>query len=151
MDRIELIKKVLREHNSSAAVAVKFLEKPRKYTESDNLYMREVHFAVEIDQMGTPTMGEIAARLNVTQGAVTQMAARLEKKGYVIRSKDAKDKRVTILSLTEEGKKLCIEHVAYDAREYQEVSDILKEFSDEELKKIIRYEQLMSEIFTNRT
>ncbi len=49
------------------------------------MYMREVHFVIELGAMGTPTMSEMAQRLNVTQGAVTQMAARMEKKGYVTR------------------------------------------------------------------
>ena len=100
--------------------------------------------------MGSPTMSELANRLNVTQGAVTQMATRLEKKGYVVRQKDTEDKRVTTISLTEKGKVLCEQHIDFDKREHANVSEMLGEFSDEELEKLIRYEQVMWEIFTKR-
>jgi len=96
-------------------------------------------------------MSELANRLNVTQGAVTQMATRLEKKGYVIRTKDTQYKRVTTISLTEKGKVLCQKHIAFDQQTYNEVSELLEEYSDEELKKLIRYEQLMWQLFTKHS
>lgn len=151
LDRLVLVQKILRAHNVTSAATVNFFEKPHKYAADDSLYMREVHFVVEIGSMGAPTMSEVANRMNVTQGAVTQMATRLEKKGYVIRQKDTQDKRVTTISLTEKGKILCEEHIAYDQKEYAVVSEMLKEFSDEELEKLIRYEQVMWEVFTKRT
>lgn len=151
LDRLALVQKILRAHNVTSVATVNFFEKPHKYAADDSLYMREVHFVVEIGSMGAPTMSEVANRMNVTQGAVTQMATRLEKKGYVIRQKDTQDKRVTTISLTEKGKILCEEHIAYDQKEYAVVSEMLKEFSDEELEKLIRYEQVMWEVFTKRT
>ncbi len=149
LNRSELVQKVLRMHTSSAAATVNFLERPRKYTEDDSLYMREVHFVMEVGGMRTPTMGEVAQRLNVTQGAVTQMATRLEKKGYVIRSKDTRDRRMTTISLTEKGQILREEHIEYDKEEFDTVSKLLIEFSEEELVKLIEYERIMCEIFTN--
>lgn len=151
LNRLALVQKILRAHNVTSVATVNFFEKPHKYAADDSLYMREVHFVVEIGSMGAPTMSEVANRMNVTQGAVTQMATRLEKKGYVIRQKDTQDKRVTTISLTEKGKILCEEHIAYDQKEYAVVSEMLKEFSDEELEKLIRYEQVMWEVFTKRT
>ena len=150
MNRLELVQKILRAHNVASVATVNFFEKPHKYAEDDSLYMREVHFVVEIGSMGSPTMSELANRLNVTQGAVTQMATRLEKKGYVVRQKDTEDKRVTTISLTEKGKVLCEQHIDFDKREHANVSEMLGEFSDEELEKLIRYEQVMWEIFTKR-
>lgn len=148
MDRLELVQKILRVHNVTSVATVNFFEKPHRYAEDDSLYMREVHFVVEIGSMGSPTMSELANRLNVTQGAVTQMATRLEKKGYVVRQKDTEDKRVTTISLTEKGKVLCEQHIDFDKREHANVSEMLGEFSDEELEKLIHYEQVMLEIFT---
>lgn len=150
MDRLALIQRILREHNVTSVATVDFFEKPHKYAEDDSLYMREAHFVVEVGSMESPTMSEVANRLNVTQGAVTQMATRLENKGYVIRQKDTQDKRVTTISLTEKGKILCEEHIAFDKKEHANVSEMLKEFSDEELEKLIRYEKIMWELFTKR-
>ena len=150
MNRLALVQRILREHNTTSVATVNFFEKPHKYAEDDSLYMREVHFVVEVGSMESPTMSEMATRLNVTQGAVTQMATRLEKKGYVIRQKDTQDKRVTTISLTEKGRILCDEHIAYDQKEHAIVSEMLNEFSDEELEKLIRYEKIMWEIFTKQ-
>ncbi len=148
VDRSQTISELLRKIDYLCSYR-NYFERPRKYTEDDALYMREVHFVIELGAMGTPTMSEMAQRLNVTQGAVTQMAARMEKKGYVTRSKDSMDKRVTILSLTEQGKVLRKNHMEFDKARYEAVSEFLREFSDEELLKLIRYEQLMRTLFTN--
>lgn len=147
LDRIELVRKLLRECVSSAVVVNGFLNKPRKYTVDDSLYMREVHFLVSLESKDQPTMSEMASQLNVTPGAVTQMVSRLEKKGYVVRSKASDDKRQTTVSLTEKGRVLCTEHIAYDQMKYIDISDTLTEYSDEDLERLIHYEQLMRDVF----
>jgi len=147
---MELIARLLRACTQTSAATTSFLENPRKYGADDSLYMREVHFVVALGSKEKPTMGEMAEALNITPGAVTQMVTRLEKKGYVTRAKAFHDKRQTTLSLTEKGKRLCSEHIAYDREEYHTVSELLYEFSDQELEKIIHYEQLMQGIFTKK-
>lgn len=147
LNRIDIIPELLKAHREATAATVNFLEKPRKYAENDTLYMREVHFVMEVGSADNLTMGDVARRLNVTQGAVTQMAVRMEKKGYVKRSKQSTDKRLTTISLTEKGKQLCENHVVYDRKEHQIISEILADFTDEELLKIIRYEQTMKDLF----
>lgn len=103
---------------------------------------------VEIGPEGSPTMGELAQRLNVTQGAVTQMAIRLEKKGYVARAQGRRGtKRVTTVSLTEKGRTLCAEHIAYDHSEFSYISRFLSQYSEEDLKRLIEYEALMENYF----
>lgn len=147
MDRVELVRKLLRECISSAVVVNGFLNKPRKYSIDDSLYMREVHFLVSLAPKDQPTMSEMASLLNVTPGAVTQMVSRLEKKGYVTRSKASDDKRQTTVSLTEKGRILCDEHIAYDQMKYAYISDVLTGYSDEDLERLIQYEQIMRDVF----
>ena len=148
MDRVELVQQILRECTKSAAMVSSFLATPRRYAADDSLYMREVHFVMSIGPEESPTMSEMAARQNVTQGAVTQMVTRLEKKGYVFRAKDALDKRLTTVSLTEKGKALRLDHIAFDREEHLRTSEILKDFSDAELERLIYYESLVQQIFT---
>ena len=148
MDRLKLIHELLDENCRTSTVTVNFLERKRKYSGYDDLYMREVHFIVEIGSMDFPTMGELASRLSVTQGAVTQMTIRLENKGFVIRVKDTVDRRVTRVRLTESGERLRTQHIAYDHSEHLLVSEDLKEFTDEELEKLIYYEKIMQMIFS---
>lgn len=147
MDRIQLVEQLLHECTVSAAVVTGFLEKPRKYAVDDSLYMREVHFLVALSSKELPTMSDMANKLNVTQGAVTQMVTRLEKKGYVIRSKSSLDRRITTLSLTEKGRELCEQHIAYDRKEYSNTSEKLGEYSDEQLQELICYERKIQMLF----
>lgn len=152
MDRIQLVERLLRACTESAVAITGYLEKPRKYNqeEDESLFMREVHFVVALGTEEHITMSEMAERLNVTRGAVTQIATRLEKKGYVVRTKDHDDKRQTTIVLTEKGKALCAEHIAYDRQKHLATSKLLAEFSDEDLAKFIHYEQVMRELFTKR-
>lgn len=153
MDRLALVERILLECTHSAVAVTGFMEKPRKYNgeNDENLFMREVHFVVALGTEAQITMSEMAERLNVTRGAVTQIADRLEKKGYIVRVKDPEDKRHTTVSLTEKGKELCAEHIAYDRQSHLFISEFLGEFSDEDLVKFIRYERLIQEIFIKGT
>lgn len=149
MERIELVKKLLESCIVSAMTEINFWERssgqmPEKY----DLYVREAHFLVAVGPEGHPTMSEMALRLGVTQGAVSQLAARLEGKGYISRDKDTRDRRQTTVSLTEKGKTLCAEHIAYDEEQFQKVSEQMGEFSDEDLKNFIAYEEKMWALFT---
>lgn len=150
MDRLKLIGQLLHECTTTASIVSSFLNTPQKYASDDSLYMREAHFVVAIGPEGRPTMSEMAERLNVTQGAITQMATRLEKKGYVVREKSSTDRRQTTISLTEKGKTLCAEHIAFDSEEHRRGSERLSEFSDEELALFIHYEQSIRALFTKR-
>jgi len=47
------------------------------------------------------------------------------------------------------GKVLCERHIDFDKREHANISEMLGEFSEDELEKLIRYETLMREMFTN--
>lgn len=150
MNRIELVQQLLRECIRSAALVDAFLEKPRKYAPDDNLYMREVHFVVAVGPDRSPTMSEMARSLNVTQGAVTQMVSRLEKKGYVVRSKSEGDKRMTTVSLTDRGRQLYENHLIYDQKKFAFSSEYLGEYGDEELEQLIEYERRIQQLFTNQ-
>lgn len=55
---------------------------------------------------GPLSQKEIASKLLTTAGNMTMVIDNLEKRGLIKRSKDGKDRRVTNIELTEEGKKL---------------------------------------------
>ena len=148
MDRIELVRKLLLASSAALITQTGYLERPRNYTAGDSLYMLEVHFIVAVGPGSSPTMSEMARRLDVTQGAVSQTAARLEKKGYVTRAKAEGDKRLTTVSLTPKGEALCQEHIAYDQERYRMVSEFYQEFTDQELERFIAYEEKKRAMFT---
>lgn len=57
--------------------------------------------------------------LGITKGTLSQSLTLLEKKGLVVKQKDLHDKRVTHLSLTDEGRKVVSE--VYPPQKYSEI------------------------------
>lgn len=57
-----------------------------------------------LDRTGTKRITELAAIEGVTQPSMTTLVASLEKQGLVARAGDPKDKRVSLVSLTEAGR-----------------------------------------------
>lgn len=55
---------------------------------------------------GPLTAGELASRINLSQGTVTDILNRLEARGLVQRLRDAEDKRRVIVSLSDKGSEI---------------------------------------------
>ncbi|WP_419873517.1 MarR family winged helix-turn-helix transcriptional regulator [Candidatus Pristimantibacillus sp. PTI5] len=62
-------------------------------------------------------MSELSAELGAPLSSMTSIAKRLEKKGYIERFSSMKDQRITLVRMTEEGKK-----VAAEARKIMDVN-----------------------------
>lgn len=88
-----------------------------------DLTIREIHTIEAIGIEGKRTMGDVAETLRVTLGTLTTSVNRLVNKGYVKRTKDKKDKRIVLVSLTSQGKK---------------AFDIHKDFHDRMIEEIVR-------------
>lgn len=80
-------------------------ERNLKIHNFDNLSMTEVHVIEAIAKSPNKSMGDIAKRLMVTVGTLTTSVNRLVEKGYVVRDRDASDRRIVLLGLTSEGEK----------------------------------------------
>jgi len=63
----------------------------------------QIHAVMWLGQDGPLTMGELAARLGVTEKTITGLVDRLETAGYLARERDAADRRVVRARLTEHG------------------------------------------------
>ena len=108
---------------------------PRSYGTDDVLYMRETHLLELLgDQDTMMSAEEIAEKLDITHGAVTQLTNRLEKKGYVYRDKSTTDRRQILRGLTEEGKKIHQLHKEYDEQQYNRIFEQCHELSQEEFE-----------------
>lgn len=147
MERVELIRTLMEEKRRGMEAYERYLNEKHLYAPGMMLYMREVHFLTAVGPGGEPTVSELAARLGVTHGAVSQLAGRLEKKGLVQRTANPKDRRQSIVRLTDAGKELCRRHQAADQRNYGYLSQWLDGFSDEEVSLVLRYEACMRDFF----
>ncbi|AVX21561.1 DNA-binding transcriptional regulator, MarR family [Carboxydocella sporoproducens DSM 16521] len=57
-----------------------------------------------LDQQGQATVSQLAEALHVKPSSVTVMLDRLENNGLIVRSRETRDRRVVLISLSEAGK-----------------------------------------------
>lgn len=93
------------------------------------LSIREMHVieAVCNNENNDNKAATIAANLNVTAGTLTTAVALLEKKGYILREKDEKDKRVVHIRPTQKGIEANIVHQKFHEKMVNHVLDALDE------------------------
>ena len=151
MERWRRIQALMEAKRRGMEAHERYLNQTRSYAPGEELYMREMHFLMAVGPSQSPTMSEIAKWLEVTHGAVSQIAARLEKKGLIRREKAPGDRRQTVVMLTEYGQALYQQHLEYDKRQYQVIGSQLAEFSDEQLDFLIRDENLLGDMFQQVT
>lgn len=110
-------------------------EKVMKNTDFSNLSITEIHTIEAIGKEGNRTMGEIAHDLRITVGTLTTAINRLIKKGYVERKRIEEDRRVVLVSLTENGEEVFNTHSIF----HKEMIDtILEEFQGEDLEVLTK-------------
>ena len=78
MERWKRIQALMEAKRRGMEAHERYLNQARSYAPGEELYMREMHFVMAVGPSQSPTMSEIAKRLDVTHGAVSQIAARLE-------------------------------------------------------------------------
>ena len=91
-----------------------------------------------ISRGGNPTAASLARDLNTDTGAMTRMLDRLEAKGLLTRSRSVQDRRVVVLTLTDQGRELTTRiphHLArvynqhltgFNAEEFQQLKGFLR-------------------------
>ena len=106
------------------------------------LSMTEVHILESIEKSESNMMSAIAKRLMVTQGTLTVSTSKLEKKGYVERLKDEKDRRIVRLKLTDKARTVLDEH---DRFHEEMIEKLLNEIElDKEQELILSLRNLMA-------
>ena len=70
------------------------------------LTIHQLQYIDSIDQLGEPSITEIADRLKITKASVTTGVNKLLHMGYVTKTRSSQDRRVYHVSLTEVGRQL---------------------------------------------
>jgi DNA-binding MarR family transcriptional regulator len=100
-----------------------------------------------VDVHGGMTAGELAEAASLSPGAVTTVLDRLERMGFVTRTRDETDRRRVIVEMTDEARKLAgavYGPIAAYAAEYIET------LSDEEIAVINRFLEAAVEVNERR-
>ncbi len=146
MKNEDLTKEVIVATRNATIAYHNYMYTDREYVKGHKLYLREIHFLLCIGTQKNLTMSEIASKMNVTQGAATQIAGRLIKKGLIRKDKHPEDKRYTVISLTVEGTKAYEEYLEYDNLRNKELSACLNSNFTENILTILKYEKMIQDI-----
>lgn len=105
--------------------------------------LNDMHIIEAIGLDEPKRMSEIAKRMNVTLGTLTTAIDGLNRKGYVNRSRDTKDRRVVNISLTDKGIKAFYHHEKFHQTMIEQIKEHLnheeRRILSETLQKLIDY------------
>ncbi len=87
----------------------------------------DMHIIEAIGINEPKTMSTIAKLMSVTTGTLTKAIDALNDKGYVIRKRWTKDKRVVRVSLTEKGRRAYAHHERFHRQMIEHIKDGLNE------------------------
>jgi DNA-binding MarR family transcriptional regulator len=106
----------------------------------------QVPILSELKHHGEMTQRELAEHTHVTAATISGTLKRMERAGIVYRTDDTRDARVSIVRLTDSGKKLVDEAWQHF---YRTDMDMLSGFSDEECEQMLGYFARMRENVDN--
>ncbi|MCD8035786.1 MAG: winged helix DNA-binding protein [Clostridiales bacterium] len=89
-------------------------------------------------------MSAIAGKLNITVGSLTTSMSSLVKKGYVVRQRSDKDRRVVNIRLTEKGKRAYFRRAQFHM---EMVDAALKGLSEEEITVLAKTLTSLADFF----
>ena len=140
-NKLNLTRQVILATRNATLAYHNYMYTDREYVKGHKLYLREMHFLLFVGISKELTMSEIAEKMNITQGAATQIAGRLLKKKLIQKKRNPEDKRYFIISLSPE------QYLEYDKIRNKEIADCLeRHFTEKDIELILRYENLIQDI-----
>lgn len=97
----------------------------------------QVQLLEALDRFGPSKVSDLADKLYVTVGAVTLLADRLHKGGYLTRERSEKDRRVVILAITEPAREVLEQAKAIRERLFEQYFGILNEEEAADLVRVL--------------
>jgi DNA-binding MarR family transcriptional regulator len=93
-----------------------------------------------IAEVGPTKAGDLAAVLGIKAPATTSLVDGLEREGLVVREHDTDDRRVTLVSLTEEGRSLLAEAELVRREHMRRYLSVL---SEDDVRSLIRIQRTL--------
>lgn len=104
----------------------------------------DMHVIEAIGMDEAKNMTSVARSLDVTTGTLTIAVNSLVKKGYVDRVRSEEDRRVVLISLSEQGKRAYLHHRKFHDRM---ISAVVEELTDEEQQVLERALAKLNQFF----
>lgn len=111
-------------------------KKPRKFGTEHLLYHSEIHFINSLPLDEGLNVTQIAERLGVTKGAVTQVSDKLLKKKLITKYKEEFNQKEVYVKLTVDGKKAYKEHKKHHHEISMQISKYMDSLSDKQINAI---------------
>ena len=98
---------------------------------------------IMLNEVGSITQRELTERLGIQPGSVSEVIAKLEDAGYIIRNTSEEDRRTMTIELTETGKKRALEIKEERNRRHEEMFSCLSD--DEKNTLLSLFEKINSD------
>ena len=133
-ERTQLFQQVTHLFNNILGKFQAIENKPRDFGTGDLLSRSEIHVLAGIDENPLASVTDLAGKLGVTKGAISQMVGKLSGKGYARKLHSVDDKKEILLALMAKGRLAAENH-----NEFHKQMFVLycKDLSTEEAKTFL--------------
>lgn len=147
MERKEILDKIWDAQDEAYDLMSEYDALPHHYGDSV-LYQAEAYIVSWIGRKPDITTTELADVLKRTPSACSQIIRKLISKGLVEQIRNEQNKRQYNLRLTDSGRQLYRDHVAFNEYCQQETFDMLSDFTDEDLQAHLRVQQRLNAAYS---
>ncbi|MCD6485920.1 MAG: MarR family transcriptional regulator [Syntrophobacterales bacterium] len=109
-------------------------KKPRDFGTGDLLYPSEIHNIEIIGRNPGINVTNLAKKLGVTKGAVSQTVNKLERKNLVEKFRNSDNEKEVMLKLQKKGEIAFNGHEAFHAKFYSEITDEVDDMTSEQIQ-----------------
>lgn len=139
-------KKIMGHYRKAMNRFSKLEQIPMDFGSGDVLYRSEIHTIEMIGLHPDSNLTELAARLEVTKGTLSQLINKLSAKDLVLKTKGERNDKEVTLKLTPKGRMAFDGHHRFHNKMYLSFMDICQDLSLEELEM---FEDLLLKIMDN--
>ena len=130
MDYTKIIQSIGEKLFESYNLTIQLEKKELEASQFKDLSIKDLHTIHMIGSDKELTITEISKQLCLTKATLTSTIDKLEKRGYVLRKRNSKDRRIINIILTKKGKLL---YKLYNKRHKEYMSILLKKATPSEL------------------
>ncbi len=112
-------------------------KKPKRFGTNQQLYQSEIHFIDAIGISEEINASQLSSKLDITNGAVTQVAQKLIQKNLVEKYKKETNKKEVYFKLTEMGRVAYENHKAFHKELEDKIFEYLKGLSQEQIEGLL--------------
>lgn len=139
-DRESIFEEILTQFLRVVNKINRFDDIPQDYGIDESITPATIHTIEAVGKNEGINVTQLAEKLGVTKGAVSQMVGRLTRRGFLVKRKKADQEKEMVLSLTDKGRLAFNRHEDYHRGLYREFMNTLSDIDEgqvEILKRVL--------------